>query len=304
MNRVTKILGTKYPLVQAPMSWLTDAKLVNAVGNAGGLGILGPNAGRSKVVHGPEQIAQSMREEVKKIDSKIPFGINIIAPSPSQIVSNEPYSNEMLKMAFEEKVRFFAIVGDPHEELFQIIKQHNGIILFRPLTPSVEKMKLAEQYGADILIATGRDEGGVLPNSDQGTFTVIPTMVDAVSIPVLGAGGINDSRGVKAAFALGAEGVYLGSRFLATKESPVDERVKSMLISNNYEDMVEISKTQRSLKTKRAVELSESDFDPAMNLLPAMKLGNVDQGIITVNTGVDSIKDIPNVNDLISRLMK
>ena len=154
------------------------------------------------------------------------------------------------------------------------------------------------------MIVTGRDEGGVLPNNDRGTFTTIPAMVDAVSIPVLGAGGINDSRGVRAAFALGAEGVYLGSRFLATKESPVAEEIKSMLISNNYEDMIAVSKTQRSLKTKRAIELSTSSFDPAMNLLPAMKLGKVDQGIITVNTGVDLIRDIPSVNDLVSRLMK
>ena len=207
-EKVIKILGTKYPLIQAPMNWLTNAELVAAVSNSGGLGILGPNAGQREA-YSPEVTYQKFREEIQKTKSITDknFGINVLLPI-------NPFSEALLNAAIDEGVKYFATVGDADSIIFKKIKENNGVIIHRPLNPNSENMREAESLGVDLLVATGYDEGGVIPSQQIGTFSIVPAMVDSVSIPVLAAGGINDKRGVKAAFALGASGVYIGTRFL------------------------------------------------------------------------------------------
>ena len=207
-EKVIKILGTKYPLIQAPMNWLTNAELVAAVSNSGGLGILGPNAGQREA-YSPEVTYQKFREEIQKTKSLTDkgFGVNILLPI-------NPFSEALLNAAIDEGVKYFATVGDADSIIFKKIKENNGIIIHRPLNPNSKNMKEAESLEVDLLVATGYDEGGVIPSQQIGTFSIVPAMVDSVSIPVLAAGGINDKRGVKAAFALGASGVYIGTRFL------------------------------------------------------------------------------------------
>jgi enoyl-[acyl-carrier protein] reductase II len=141
-------------------------------------------------------------------------------------------------------------------------------------------------------------------------------MVDAVAIPVLAAGGINDRRGVKAAFALGAEGVFVGTRcFIATCESPAAEIVKEKIIASGFDDMVSVSGMQRSIRTRTASRLAElhgdrtneRDLDQEISafggLRPGMLEGRIDEGIISVNTGIDVIKSAPSVSTLVSELM-
>ena len=190
------------------MNWLTNAELVAAVSNSGGLGILGPNAGQREA-YSPEVTYQKFREEIQKTKSITDknFGINILLPI-------NPFSEALLNAAIDEGVRYFATVGDVDSIVFKKIKENNGVIIHRPLNPNSENMREAESLGVDLLVATGYDEGGVIPSQQIGTFSIVPAMVDSVSIPVLAAGGINDKRGVKAAFALGASGVYIGTRFL------------------------------------------------------------------------------------------
>lgn len=161
-------------------------------------------------------------------------------------------------------------------------------------------------------MATGYDEGGLLPNKSIGTFTVIPTMVDAVNIPVLAAGGINDRRGVKAAFALGAEGVFIGSRFIVTKESPASNSAKNKIINSNYEDIIEIDKIFRSLRTekiKKVMDKNKNLFGILPYTLSDLRLGflsedDLEEGMISVNTGINLINDIPSIEELIKRLME
>lgn len=309
---LSEILKTTHPLVQAPMSWLTDAKLVAAVSNAGGLGILGPNAGQTEPVHGMEKHTQLMRQQIRqtrKLTAKS-FGINIV-------LEDEPATHMwgMLKLAFEEQIKYYAVVGEPNQDVYRQIKSHGGIILARPLTPTVENARLAEQYGADIFVATGFDEGGDLPNNHWGTFTVVPAIVDVINIPVLAAGGITDNRGVKAAMALGADGVYLGTRFLATQESPAALDVKEKIINSTYKDLVEMSSDRRSINTvaaanyydqyqnSRNTQGIDSEISKNGGARPGMLEGEHDKGVIFVNTGIDTIKDIPSVRDLVERLM-
>ena len=308
-EKVIKILGTKYPLIQAPMNWLTNAELVAAVSNSGGLGILGPNAGQREA-YSPEVTYQKFREEIQKTKSITDknFGINILLPI-------NPFSEALLNAAIDEGVRYFATVGDADSIVFKKIKENNGVIIHRPLNPNSENMREAESLGVDLLVATGYDEGGVIPSQQIGTFSIVPAMVDSVSIPVLAAGGINDKRGVKAAFALGASGVYIGTRFLLTKESPMSNKVKEQILKSKNQDVLLVAKQQRSLNTKIAVMLESKYEDLATSnenmeiirenggIRSGMLEGDLENGIISLNTSIEIIKNIPSVKDLIEELM-
>lgn len=308
-EKVIKILGTKYPLIQAPMNWLTNAELVAAVSNSGGLGILGPNAGQREA-YSPEVTYQKFREEIQKTKSITDknFGINILLPI-------NPFSEALLNAAIDEGVKYFATVGDADSIIFKKIKENNGVIIHRPLNPNSENMREAESLGVDLLVATGYDEGGVIPSQQIGTFSIVPAMVDSVSIPVLAAGGINDKRGVKAAFALGASGVYIGTRFLLTKESPMSNKVKEQILKSKNQDMLLVAKQQRSLNTKIAVMLESKYEDLATSnenmeiirenggIRSGMLEGDLENGIISLNTSIEIIKNIPSVKDLIEELM-
>ena len=308
-EKVIKILGTKYPLIQAPMNWLTNAELVAAVSNSGGLGILGPNAGQREA-YSPEVTYQKFREEIQKTKSITDknFGINVLLPI-------NPFSEALLNAAIDEGVRYFATVGDVDSIVFKKIKENNGVIIHRPLNPNSENMREAESLGVDLLVATGYDEGGVIPSQQIGTFSIVPAMVDSVSIPVLAAGGINDKRGVKAAFALGASGVYIGTRFLLTKESPMSNKVKEQILKSKNQDMLLVAKQQRSLNTKIAVML-ESKYKDLVTSNKNMEIirenggmrsgmleGDLENGIVSLNTSIEIIKNIPSVKDLIEELM-
>lgn len=308
-EKVIKILGTKYPLIQAPMNWLTNAELVAAVSNSGGLGILGPNAGQREA-YSPEVTYQKFREEIQKTKSITDknFGINVLLPI-------NPFSEALLNAAIDEGVKYFATVGDADSIIFKKIKENNGVIIHRPLNPNSENMREAESLGVDLLVATGYDEGGVIPSQQIGTFSIVPAMVDSVSIPVLAAGGINDKRGVKAAFALGASGVYIGTRFLLTKESPMSNKVKEQILKSKNQDMLLVAKQQRSLNTKIAVMLESKYEDLATSnenmeiirenggIRSGMLEGDLENGIISLNTSIEIIKNIPSVKDLIEELM-
>ena len=308
-EKVIKILGTKYPLIQAPMNWLTNAELVAAVSNSGGLGILGPNAGQREA-YSPEVTYQKFREEIQKTKSITDknFGINVLLPI-------NPFSEALLNAAIDEGVKYFATVGDADSIIFKKIKENNGVIIHRPLNPNSENMREAESLGVDLLVATGYDEGGVIPSQQIGTFSIVPAMVDSVSIPVLAAGGINDKRGVKAAFALGASGVYIGTRFLLTKESPMSNKVKEQILKSKNQDMLLVAKQQRSLNTKIAVML-ESKYKDLVTSNKNMEIirengrirsgmleGDLENGIVSLNTSIEIIKNIPSVKDLIEELM-
>jgi len=313
-SRLTQLLGTRYPLVQAPMSWVTSAHLVAAVSNAGGLGVLGPHAGHSTVPRSTEETVERMRAEIRKTRGMTdkPFGLNVILAGSE---APDAFNTAWITMALEEGVTHFVSVGNATERAFHLMKQQGATLIHRPLTPTVANMRQAEALGADVLVATGHDEGGHIPASAWGTFTIVPTMVDAVRVPVMATGGINDRRGVRAAFALGAEGVYIGTRFIVTQESPAAQSVKDRIVSSGYDDMAFVSPIQRSIRTRTADHLAglfqdrhnTLDLDDEIRQLgglrPGMLLGDMDEGIISVNTGIDIIQSIPSVQELVDSLL-
>lgn len=313
-NRVTKILGIKYPLLQAPMNWINNAEMVAAVSNAGALGILGPNAGQkydgSRRLSTQERVSRELKK-IKTLTSQ-PFGLNIVSGPQPNVVA---YALKNIDVARQEGVNIFALAGTYNKEIYDAIKAFGGIILHRELTPTPAAAKEAESRSADIIVATGYDEGGMIPSRAVGTFTIVPTIADAVSVPVVAAGGINDIRGVRAAFALGAEGVYVGTRFIAATECPAAAEVKEMVLRGRADELIFVSANQRSLPTAFArglhaeleagvdEEVIEEKIQSIGGLKMAMLDGKIADGIISLNTGIDVIHAIKPCAEIVAELM-
>jgi len=208
-NRVTELLGIRYPIFQGAMAWVSYAPLVAAVSEAGGLGIIGGT------IMTPDQIRQEIRT-VRELTDK-PFGVNIISLSP--------FIAQILEVLVEEQVLVATYgTGNPSRIIEKL--EPGGVMSF-PVVPTPETALRAQNDGADGVIVSGREAGGHV--GDLSTLIVVPQARDAVEIPLVAAGGIGDARGMVAAFALGAEGVQLGTRFICTQEAPVHDNVKELI---------------------------------------------------------------------------
>lgn len=314
-NPICRILGIKYPLIQAPMNWINNAEMVAAVSNSGALGVLGPNAGPKEIegrrIPTEERISNEL-SRIRKLTSA-PVGINIFSANDE---GTRAYAMKTISAAKANDVNVYCLVGSFDDVIYKAIKEAGGIIIHRELTPTPESARVAEEHGADIIVATGIDEGGMLPASCMGTFTVVPSIVDAVkSVPVMAAGGINDIRGVRAAFALGAQGVYVGTRFIASTECPAAQVVKDMIVSGSGEDIISVAPDERSLPTAAAIDYNRRLLagEPAEaihkeimekgGLGLAMLHGDVTNGVISVNTGISSIHNVKPVAEIVNELM-
>lgn len=314
-NRICNILGIKYPIVQAAMNWITDANMVSAVSNAGGMGVLGPNAGQKGASADPAETGERLRREIRAINKLTdqPFAVNLILPNEGQ-GEMDLFSQALLKVMFEEGVKRIVTVGHVNKAIFRKIKKHGCILIHREYNPTSEAAKITEDWGADIVIATGHDEGGVVPERPIGTFSIVPVIVDAVTIPVLATGGINDIRGVRAAFALGAEGVYVGSRFIVSNECPACDTAKQEIIRSKGTDLLFL-KPYRSIANKAAqaywnlykngtpTEELYKKIRERGGLRPGMLEGNMEEGIVSVNTAIDLIKEVKSCETIVKELM-
>ena len=318
MNRICSILGISKPVIQGPMVWLTDAKLAAAVSNAGGLGSLGPNAGQTVVTRDPDGTAENMRAEIRKVREMTnkPFSVNVLPVQNGEDI----YTPPMLKVIYEERVPVVTFVGEPDEAMFREFKAHGIKIVYRSLNPTPKNAREAEKFGADIIVATGFDEGGTLPSAVLGTFSIVPLIVDAVDhTPVMASGGITDNRGFKAALALGAEGVYCGSAFLMSRESRMADNVKQAVLSANALDLLlfrTIPAYYRSLPGELANELVAMDKAGASNdelgrkmggftnLRVGMLEGDMNKGYVSVGNGISFIHEILSVQQIIDNLTK
>lgn len=209
-TRVSRLLGTTYPVIQGGMAWVAEYHLAAAVSNAGGLGIIGAASAPPEVVR--EQIRQA-----KKLTDR-PFGVNVMLLNP-----NAP---EVAKIVIEEGVKVVTTGAGNPAKFMDDWKAAAVVVI--PVVASVAMAKLMERGGADAVVAEGMESGGHI--GAQTTMTLVPQVVDAVNIPVIAAGGIADGRGVAAAMMLGAEGVQLGTRFVTAKESIAHENYKERII--------------------------------------------------------------------------
>ena len=314
-NRVCQILKIEKPVIQGPMFWLTDAKLVAAVSEAGGLGVLGPHAGQNSLPKDDEERAERMRQEIKKVKelTSKPFGINIFHSGQNP----DKQLELMLKVVYEEKVPVDIVAHDgpePAEDIIKELKSHGVTVVYRQITITPDIAKKAEKAGADIIVATGMDEGGTLPNHNIGTFSIVPLIVDSVKIPVMAAGGITDKRTFNAALALGAEGVFCGSLFLSSTEARAPKNVKDLIVKTNATDIDFFRTTPyyyRSIPTPLSQKLVKMDKElktreeianamhPMRNMKFGMLDGQVDVGYISVGLGVSMIHSIRPCKEII-----
>ena len=209
-TRITEMLGIEYPIIQGGMAWVAEHHLAAAVSEAGGLGLIGAASAPGEWV----------REQIRKVKERTekPFGVNIMLMSP--------YADEVAKVVAEEGVKVVT-TGAGNPEKYMKLWKDAGIKVI-PVVASVALAKRMERCGADAVVAEGSEAGGHI--GENTTMVLVPQIADAVSIPVIAAGGIADGRGVAASLMLGASAVQVGTHFVVTKESVVHENYKKCII--------------------------------------------------------------------------
>jgi len=231
MNRVCKILGITKPVVQAPLLMITSPKLCAAVSNAGGLGCLGIN------IYGkPEATLAGMRksiQETKKLTDK-PFAINAFPKAGDHF----GLKDGLINICKEEGVKVIVFVGETSEKEIKELKQQGFTVIARELTPTIKGAQKAERAGADIIVATGCDEGGIMPSNHTGTISQVALLSDAVKVPILAAGAIINEKMAKASAIVGAEGAFVGTRFILSEENPVPPMAKKDILNTPADDYI------------------------------------------------------------------
>jgi enoyl-[acyl-carrier protein] reductase II len=217
-TRLCELLEIKYPIIQAGMAWVAGAELAAAVSNAGGLGMLVATAGARLEGGWPENLREQIRK-IRNLTNK-PFGVNIGMEHKSH--------KELVQIPIEEGVKIVSTAGGSPAVHTKHLKKA-GIKVIHAVA-SVRHARKAEAEGVDIVVATGYEGGGIISQDEIPTFVLVPQIVDVVKIPVVAAGGIADARGLVAALALGAEGVQMGTRFLATHESYAHPNLKQAIL--------------------------------------------------------------------------
>jgi NADH:quinone reductase (non-electrogenic) len=303
-TRVTEIFGIKYPIVQGGLAYLAYAELAAAVSNAGGLGQI-----TAATLRTPEKL----REEIRKVRALTdkPFGVNFA------IARHDGQYQELLEVVIEEKVPAISITGGNPQPVFERIKGEDIRTLV--LVSGVRQAQKAEELGADAVMAVGQEGGGHLGRDDLGTMVLIPRVTDSISIPVLASGGIGDGRGLLAAFALGAEGIEMGTRFIATQECiHANEKYKQAILHAKETDTVIIKKTLgspgRVLKTGYTLDIIEREqegatYEDLKDMISGQANckyiydGNEEEGFGWVGQVIGLINTIPTVQELFDEMI-
>src|SRR5262245_39672120 len=253
-NRITKLLGVEYPIVQAPMGWIARAQLASAVSNAGGLGIIETSSGE----------LDAIREEIVKMRALTakPFGVNI-----AQAFVRDP---GIVDFVVAQGVRFVTTsAGDPNKYT-RALKQA-GLTVFH-VVPSLRAAQKAVDAGVDGLVVEGGEGGGFKSHQEVATMVLLPLIRSKVDVPIIAAGGICDGASMAAAFALGAEGVQMGTRMVSAQESPIHDGWKRAIVAARETGTVMLKPpgrpALRALRTERTERL-EKDPSTAMEELGA-----------------------------------
>lgn len=227
-TRVTKLLNIKYPIIQGGLAYLAYSELAAAVSNAGGLG---------QVTAMSLESPDALRQEIKKVKEKTdkPFGVNYAIGQHGR-----PFE-AMVEVAIEEQVPVISVTGGNPKAVLDRLAGHD--IKKLVLVAARKQAEKAEELGADAVMVVGQEGGGHLGRGDVGTLVLTPQVVDHVSIPVIASGGIVDGRGLMAALSLGAEGIEMGTRFIATKESHAHANYKQAILDADENGTAVIKRT-------------------------------------------------------------
>lgn len=297
-TRITELLGCQYPLIQGGMAWVAEHTLAAAVSNAGGIGLI---AGGSAPI-------DYLREQIRLCKEKTdkPFGVNIMLMSPN--------ADDLAQLCIDEKIAVVTTgAGNPGK---YIPAWKEAGIKVIPVIPSVALAKRMEKAGADAVVAEGTESGGHI--GENTTMCLVPQVVDALEIPVIAAGGIADGRGVAASFMLGAEGVQIGTRFLASEECQIHQTFKDLVVKAKDTDSVVTGRYTghpcRNIKTKFSKMLANGEKEGTLtpeqfeevtlgSLRKAVQDGNVEEGSFLCGAIAGMINDIKPCKDIIEEMM-
>ena len=296
-TRITELLGIKYPIFQGAMAWISYAPLVAAVSEAGGLGIIG----------GTIMTADMLRDEIHKVRDLTdkPFAVNIISLSP--------WIDEILEMLVEEQVLLATYgTGNPRKIIERL--KPGGVMSF-PVVPTPETAKRAQDDGADGVIVSGMEGGGHV--GGLSTMIAVPQARDIVDLPLVAAGGIGDSRGMVAAFALGAEGVQMGTRFICTEEAACHVNAKDFILRSGPTDTLVTGNITglpvRCLKNRMSLTFHEMEttgkskeemaFFGGGKMKQSFQDGDIEDGSVMAGQICGMINDIPKVADLMKNMV-
>ncbi|AIE59499.1 NAD(P)H-dependent flavin oxidoreductase [Bacillus methanolicus] len=304
-TRVTELLNIHYPIIQGGLAYLAYSELAAAVSNAGGLGQI-----TAMSLGSP----QALKEEIQKVRALTdkPFGVNFAIGQHGR-----PFS-DMLDIAIQEQVPVISMTGGNPAPIFEQLEGTN--IKKLVLVAAKRQAQKAEELGADAVMVVGQEGGGHLGRNDIGTMVLVPQVVDAVKIPVIASGGIGDGRGLMAALSLGAEGIEMGTRFIATKECVhAHEIYKKQLVEGTENDTVIIKKSLGAPArvilnswAEKILELEKENggYEALKDLISGtankrfIYEGKINEGFAWAGQVMGLIKDIPSVKALIDRMIR
>ncbi len=300
-TRLTELLGIRYPVIQGGLAYLAYAELAAAVSNAGGLGQI-----TATFVGEVDWLRQEIAKARALTDK--PFGVNFSL--------GRRFSMDLVEVALEEGVPVVSVTGGNPEP---VLARLAGMPVKKMvLVAGVRQAQKAESLGADVVIAVGCEGGGHIGRDDVTTMVLVPRVVRAVSVPVVASGGIADGRGLAAALTMGAEGVEMGTRFVATRECIAHPRYKEALVRARETDTVVIERTigrpARTLRTSYTEEILAREARGAQpeELLPlvsgeanvrAAVEGHLEEGFVWAGQGIGLIDDVPSVAELVPRIV-
>ena len=293
MNRVIKHTGAKYPIIQAPMGWIARSQLASAVCNAGGLGVIETSSGE----------VDNCKAEIEKMSELTdqPFGINL----PLLFLKDD----SMLEFCVQHGVNFVTTsAGDPSKYIDKL--KNAGIIVYHAV-PSVEGAIKAANCGVDGLVVEGTEGGGFKSPEEVGLFVLIQAIRKQVDLPIIAAGGIADGAGMAAAFAVGAEGIQMGTRFVSSKESPVHENFKNYIFESPLNGTWILNKNSkpviRALRTdftKEILDAGEMDMTAMKKIQELYFEGNMNAAPALSGQSVGIIDSIKSAEDIINDTIK
>ena len=305
--RANGILGIEYPILQAGVPWVSNPELVAAVSDAGGLGILHPSAGMT-----PDgDMVANLRENIRSTRrlTNNPFGVSFYLANP-QVA-------RLIEVAIEEGMKV-AVTYSGSPALYTGILKDNDVKVLHQVS-TVRHARGAESQGVDVIIAEGYEGGGIRGPDEIPNLALLPQVADAVSIPIIASGGIMDSRGYAAALALGAQGVQLGTRFVATHECIAHPKYKEAMlgaidtgtvIAGRYHRPTRVLRSDTALRLKESAPPAgsdmlsywESELGPAQ--VRAALLEGDPAGIAYCGAGVGLLSEILSAEEVIRGLVK
>lgn len=306
-TKITEKLGIKYPIVGGTMMWVTTPEFTAAISNAGGLGVLA-----SALYKSPDEFAQAVDRLMDLTDK--PFAVNLNLFPVLRPIDN----NEYLDVLIKKGVKIVETSGHSSPDDLSVRFKEAGLTWIHKCVGLRYALKVQE-LGADMITVVGYENGGATGKLDIGTIVLVPRVAEAVRVPVIGGGGISDGRGFLAALALGAQGVIIGTRLLATQEAPIHPKVKEALVEASELDTMLILRslgaTHRAwinAAAKKCVELETAQADVAEILKVVAgehakrmyDTGDLDAGILPCGQGIGLVHDIPTIKELFDRIVK